>query len=107
MKQGILLFLLIFAAPLFAQDKSPITVKDSTVNNGVVMVNIYESGKPFELQCNQSAPYCKAPQPGSYWMVRLPKHHGIYDCANVDLYSQPGTPESQDKVFGEYCINER
>jgi len=107
MKQSILLFLLVCAAPLFAQDKSLITVKDSTVNNGVVIVSIHESGKPFELQCNQSAPDCTAPQPGSYWMVRLPKNHGLYDCANVDLYSQSGNPESQDKILGEYCINEK
>jgi hypothetical protein len=106
-KQSIVLFLLVCAALLFAQDKSLITVKDSTVNNGVVIVNINESGKPFELQCNKSAPHCTAPQPGSYWMVRLPKNHGLYDCANVDLYSQSGNSESQDTILGEYCINEK
>jgi hypothetical protein len=107
MKQIILVFLLISAASLFAQDKSLITVKDSALNNGVVIVNIHESGKSFELQCNESAPNCAAPQPGTYWMVRLPKNHGLYDCANVDLYPQSGKPESQDKIVGEYCINEK
>jgi len=107
MKQSIVLFLLICSAPLFAQDKSPITVKDSTVSNGVVIVNINESGKPFELQCNKSAPRCTAAQPGSYWMVRLPKNHGLYDCANVDLYAQSGNTENPDNIVGEYCINEK
>jgi len=107
MKQCIVLFLLICAAPLFAQDKSPITVKDTTASNGVVIVNINEAGKPFELQCNQSAPSCTAPKPGSYWMVRLPKNHGLYDCANVDLYAQSANTENPDNVLGEYCINEK
>jgi len=107
MKQCIVLFLLICAAPLFAQDKSPITVKDTTASNGVVIVNINEAGKPFELQCNQSAPSCTAPKPGSYWMVRLPKNHGFYDCANVDLYAQPGNAQGQNELLGEYCINEK
>jgi hypothetical protein len=107
MKQSIVLFLLFCAAPLFAQDKSLITVKGTTVSNGVVIVNINESGKPFELQCNKSAPRCTALQAGSYWMVRLPKNHGLYDCANVDLYAQSGDTEGQDDVLGEYCINEK
>ncbi len=107
MKQSILVFLLICAATLFGQDKSVITVKDSTVNHGVVIVNIHESGKPFELQCTESVPRCTAPQPGSYWMIRLPKNHGFYDCANVDLYSQSETSENTDKILGEYCINDK
>ena len=109
MKQSIVLFLflLICAAPLFAQDKSPITVKDSSVNSGVVLVTINESGKSFELQCNQSAPHCITPQAGTYWMVRLPKNHGLYDCANVDLYAQSANTQNSDNVLGEYCINEK
>jgi hypothetical protein len=107
MKQSILVFLLICAATLFGQDKSVITVKDSTVSHGVAIVNIHESGKPFELQCTESVPRCTAPQPGSYWMIRLPKNHGFYDCANVDLYSQSETSENPDKILGEYCINDK
>jgi hypothetical protein len=109
MKQCIVLFffLLICATPLFSEDKSPITVKDSSANNGVVLVNINDSGKAFELQCNQSAPHCFPPQAGSYWMVRLPKNHGLYDCANVDLYAQSANTGNPDDVLGEYCINEQ
>jgi len=107
MKQRMALFLLLCAAPLFAQDKSPITVKDTTVNNGMVFVYIQEAGKPLELQCNQPVPLCTAPQPGIYWMARLPKNHGYYDCANVDLYAQSGNSQSRDDIVGEYCINEK
>jgi hypothetical protein len=37
-------------------------------------------------------------------MVRLPKNHGVYDCDNVDLYTQSTDPETGNKV-GEYCIS--
>ena len=94
------------AAAAFAQDKIQITVKDTTVNNGVILVNVHESGKALELQCNESAPHCAAPRAGTYWMVRLPKNHGLYDCVNVDLYTQSET-EGQETVIGEYCINEK
>ena len=40
-------------------------------------------------------------------MIRLPKNHGFYDCANVDLYSQSETSENPDKILGEYCINDK
>ncbi len=103
-----LLFVVIFLAtvPLFAVDKSSVTVKHSSTSNGVVLVSITEEGKTLELQCTQSAPSCKAPQPGTYWMVRLPKNWGMYDCANVDLYAQSEDPEQGEKT-GEYCLNEK
>jgi hypothetical protein len=107
MKQSILLVLLVCATSLFAQDKSQITVKDSSTGSGVVLVTIHESGKTFELQCTESAPHCAAPQAGTYWMVRLPKNHGLYDCANVDLYRQAADPDSQGEMIGEYCLNEK
>ena len=108
MKKNILLFIVLVAVQLLALDKTLITVKDSSVNNGVIIVTIREGGKPQELQCNQSAPNCTAPKPGDYWMVRLPKNHGLYDCANVDLYPQSVDPENEEaQVFGEYCLAEK
>jgi|SRR5271166_276692 len=108
MKKAILLFfLVVLTAQLSAQEKSLVTVKNTAVNNGVLLVNIQEAGKPLELQCTQSAPHCTAPAPASYWMVRLPPNHGMYDCANVELYSQSENPENSDKVLGEYCLNEK
>jgi hypothetical protein len=106
MKKVLFVTILLVTVPLFAVDKSSITVKHSSTNNGVILVNISEEGKTLELQCTESAPNCKAPQPGTYWMVRLPKNWGLYDCANVDLYAQNQDPEQGEK-FGEYCLNEK
>jgi hypothetical protein len=107
MKKSFILLLVLFAIPVFAADKTQITVKGSSVSNGVIVVDIRESGKGFELQCTQTAPNCVAPQAGTYWMVRLPKDHGLYDCQNVDLYPQAVDPESGVKILGEYCLNEK
>jgi len=107
MKKLAFLFTLLMAVQLLAVDKSAITVKDTSVSGTVVLVTIQESGKSFELQCTKDAPNCKAPQPGTYWMVRLPKNHGYYDCANVDLYMQTANPENSANAFAEYCINEK
>ncbi len=107
MRKSILLFIAFVAVQLWALDKTLITVKGGSVNNGVVIVDVRESGKPYELQCNKSAPNCSIPEPGSYWMVRLPKNHGMYDCNDVDLYPQSVDPESAEKVLGEYCLNEK
>jgi hypothetical protein len=107
MKKLALLFTLFVAAQALAIDKSQITVKETTVTGDVVLVTIQESGKSYELQCTKGAPNCAVPPAGTYWMVRLPKNRGYYDCANVDLYVQAVTPESQGRVFAEYCISEK
>jgi hypothetical protein len=107
MKKLALLLMLLTALQLVAAEKSTITVKTTSVSGDVVLVTIQESGKSFELQCTKDAPNCKAPQPGTYWMVRLPKNHGYYDCANVDLYSQTADPEKVGTALAEYCINEK
>jgi len=107
MKKSILLALLLVALQMLAVDKTLITVKDTSVNSGVVIVTAREAGKAYELQCTQSVPNCANPKPGDYWMVRLPKNHGIYDCACVDLYPQSVDPDSATKVLGEYCLTEK
>ena len=107
MKKRHLLFVLLVAMQMWALDKALITVKDGSVNNGVVIVNIRDAVKFYELQCNKSVPDCRVPEPGTYWMVRLPKNHGMYECANVDLYPQSVDPESHDKLLGEYCLIEK
>jgi len=107
MRQLALLITLLIAAQLLAIEKSTVTVKETSVSGEVVLVTIQESGKSFELQCTKGAPNCAAPKPGIYWMVRLPKNHGYYDCANVDLYAQSADPESGGTIFAEYCINEK
>ncbi|HXY14494.1 MAG TPA: hypothetical protein VEI26_08345 [Terriglobales bacterium] len=107
MKKLAFLFALLIAAQVLALDKSTITVKNTTVSGDVVLVTIQESGKTYELQCTKGAPNCSTPQPGTYWMVRLPKNHGYYDCANVDLYVQSADPEHGGPLFAEYCISEK
>jgi hypothetical protein len=60
----------------------------------------------FALQCNKGVSSCKAPEPGSYIMVHLPKNWGAYDCVNVDLYSSSADPATSQKI-GEYCLIEK
>jgi hypothetical protein len=112
MKKAIIFCVLIMAIPLIAQEKSTITVKKAEFAGGVVIVDaVQESNElqtkgSFELHCNKGATGCKAPEPGNYVMVRLPKNWGMYDCANVDLYPISANPASDQKI-GEYCIVEK
>lgn len=103
MKRSLILLVLLAAAALLAQEKSQITVKETAVSTGVVIVTANAAGKPVELQCNQSMSACTVLKPGEYWMVRLPKNHGMYDCANVDLFPKSADPETSEKI-GEYCL---
>jgi hypothetical protein len=110
MRKVIVLFVLLTALQLAAQEKTSVTVKSSEVSSGVVVVTVHQTpATPQDhasvvLQCNKDMPDCKAPVPGTYIMVRLPKNYGVYDCVNVDLF--PGGPESGEKV-GEYCLIEK
>jgi len=89
---------------VIAQEKSQITVKGgSTTPTGVLIVTAKEGKKNLELQCNEGANYCRIPPNGSYWMVRLPKNRGLYECANVELYKNGPGEEAEQKV-GEYCL---
>ena len=110
--KALILLMLASGIPLMAQDQSTITVKNSEVNNGVVIVTAVQApteGQPkasLQLNCNKGASACKAPEPGTYLMVRLPKNWGMYDCQNVDLYAASADLATAQKV-GEYCLNEK
>jgi hypothetical protein len=112
MNKAIILLVLILGVQLAAQDKSTITVKNSEMNNGVVIITAVQAATDdqaklsLELHCNKGANSCKAPEPGTYIMVRLPKNWGMYDCANVDLYPASADPASDQKI-GEYCLGGR
>jgi hypothetical protein len=112
MKKAIFLAVLMVAAQLAAQEKSTISVKGAEVSNGVVIVTATQEATPeqakssFALHCNKGASACKAPEPGSYIMVRLPKNWGMYDCTNVDLYLSSADPATAQKI-GEYCLIEK
>jgi hypothetical protein len=107
MKKSLIVCVLL-AETLLALDKALITVKSASLSGGVVVVTIQDSGKNYELQCNQSSPNCAQPKPGAYWMVRLEKNHGLYDCDNVDIYPQSVDPAAEDsQMLGEYCITQK
>lgn len=111
-KNAMILLALLMGAQLAAQDKSTVTVGSSELNNGVVIVTAIrpamadQTKASFELHCNKGAPFCKAPEPGTYTMVRLPKNWGMYDCVNVDLYPTSAIPASDEKI-GEFCLIEK
>lgn len=98
-------FISLVSVVLWAQDKSPVTVKRSQVTSGVVLITISEHGKTLDLQCNDGHAYCMPVKPGEYQMVRLAKNRGMYDCQNVDLYAATADTQ-QDEKLGEYCLNE-
>jgi hypothetical protein len=117
MKQIVILLLFIAGALIpsvqtAAQDKSTVTVKNSEVVSGVVIVNAVQAATgeqakaSFELHCNKGVTACKAPEPGTYLMVRLPKNWGMYDCSDVDLYAASANPATDQKI-GEYCLIEK
>ncbi|MGA3316640.1 MAG: hypothetical protein ABSC64_09410 [Candidatus Korobacteraceae bacterium] len=112
MRKAIILFGLLAAMQVMAQDKSIVTVKSGEVTNGVVILTVHQTATPqqaadtFALHCNKGMTACNVVEPGTYVMVRLPKNWGMYDCANVDLYASTADPASGEKL-GEYCLIEK
>ena len=103
-----LLAVVLGATPVFGREKTEIiAVKSAEVNNRVVIVTVRGAGTRFELQCNEGLPACNTLQPGSYVMVRLPKNWGMYQCANVQVYSAQAPPENLGQKLGEYCLIEK
>lgn len=103
MKKLLVCLILLASVQLFAEEKTKITVKSTEKNNGVILVTINDGKKTAELNCNDGFPMCSAPKPGEYWLVKLPKNRGVYECQNVDLFPGDQDPESAEKV-GEYCL---
>ncbi len=99
----VVIALTLTALSAFAQDKSQIKVKSSVTVTGVVIVDISKGGKSFELQCNDGASFCKPLKAGTYTMVELPEHFGLYDCKNVEVYRENGDVSRPDRL-GEYCL---
>ena len=112
MKKALILLVLAVAMNAVAQDKATITVKNSETSGGVVMIAAIQPAVgdqvklSLELHCNKGASACTVLEPGSYIMVRLPKNWGMYDCANVDLYTSTADPVTAQKI-GEYCLDEK
>jgi len=106
MKKAPVLFFLIAVFLVVAQEKSTITVKDSSITTSVIIVSADMGGKSIELQCNVSTPNCTQLKPGKYQIVQLPKNHGMYDCQNADVYDLSANPETDQKI-AEYCLTVR
>ena len=85
---------------------SPITVKKSELNHGVVIVQVLKAGKAFELQCNEGAQSCAKLQPGKYQLAELPKNWGLYDCKDVQVYPESADKQDDNSKLGEYCLLE-
>jgi len=100
-----ILFVLLFALTLWAQDKALVTVTSSESVSGMLLVTVTENGNKLQLQCTAQQAWCTAVKAGDYQMVRLPKNHGMYDCQNVDLFASTADVENDDKL-GEYCLNQ-
>jgi hypothetical protein len=100
-----ILFVLLLATALWGQDKTQVTVKSAQTISGIVLMTVTENGKQLDIQCTAQQAWCTAVKPGTYQMVRLPKNHGMYDCQNVDLFSEAADVENDQKL-GEYCLNE-
>ena len=107
MKKALLLVIVLWTVVALAQEKSPITVKESTVATGVVIMTVDLKGKSVDLQCTQSMPACAQLKTGEYVMVQLPKNRGLYDCQNVDVYPADAQETTTAQRVGEYCLNQK
>jgi trehalose-6-phosphatase len=84
-------------------ESQKITVKSKQISNGVVILAVQEGKNAFELQCNKDASGCAVLDPGDYLMARLSKNHGLYDCANAEVYQKSASSE-RDNMLGQYCV---
>jgi hypothetical protein len=103
-----MMFVLLASGLTLAQDQRDIrtiNIKSSEVTNGVVILAARDAKSSFELQCNKDFSGCAVLNPGTYSMIRLPKNHGAYECANVEVYPTTGNAAAADKL-GEYCLVE-
>jgi len=92
------------AVQALAQEKSQITVKNTEVVTGVVIVDVVKGDQKLELRCNQGASFCKALKSGTYQMVELPEHWGMYECKNAEIYDNPVNGQEAKEKIGAYCI---
>ena len=92
---------------LAGQEKSAITVKGTTLSNGVVVVDVMKGTKGYLMECNQGAPGCTQLKGGKYQLVELQANSGMYDCKDVQVFAEGADTEDSDKKLGEYCLNDK
>ncbi len=111
-------FLLLGVVPSLAQGKNYITVKGGDLNSRVVILDVQLAGRDYQLRCNQGAPACTLLKNGRYQMVELPKNFGMYECRDVEVYTESVSPSdaakpdkpdrpNKDDRLGEYCLIEK
>jgi len=103
----LLLVFLLAGAVALAQEKTVITVKGSSLNNGVVIVDVLKGGKGYDLQCNKGAPSCTELKSGKYQMLELPTNMGMYECRDVQVFPETADTSDTDKKIGEYCLTDK
>jgi len=104
---AVLIVLLFGAVSARSQERELITVKSAEVNNGVVLIAAQGERTSIELQCNKDFLGCAVLKPGTYLMVRLPKNHGPYECANVTVYAKGASLDTVGEQLGSYCIADK
>jgi hypothetical protein len=99
---GLVLVSALVCLPALASDEQTITVTSSSIVKGGVLVKATLQGKPAELSCFTSAPYCSEPSPGEYSLLRASTASDLVynDCTDVVLYKS--TDVGKEKV-GVYC----
>jgi hypothetical protein len=84
--------------------RDSITVKSTSVEDKVVLIDIDVAGKAVQLECTLNVPHCGVLKPGPYVMLRLPENKGPYnDCPNVEVYQKAPTGDAED-IVGQYCL---
>jgi hypothetical protein len=96
---------LVAISTVLSAENQKITIKSSTVQDKVLLLEADLAGKSTELECFLSVKSCTALAPGDYLMVRLMTGGSYQDCQNVEIYSPSGKP-TKDKPLGEYCLLE-
>lgn len=100
-------FVILAIEPAFAQEKTPVKVKNSVVVSGVVIVHVQKDKKLLDLQCNEGMSGCKVLQSGPYLMTELPENTGMYDCKNVEMYRGDQDKPEAAELVGSYCLIEK
>lgn len=87
---------------LFASTDESVTVKGSSVANGLISVRAQRLGKDDDFTCFAGQGLCSAPSPGEYLMVKADASESIYnDCINIVLYKT--TSSGAKEKIGVYC----
>lgn len=103
---GAMMFCGLAIRPSVAAEKKEINITSSKVSGKGILVLGEMEGKPLQMACGLSSPYCEALKPGKYLMVN-PADVGIYtDCTNVDIYRKLTANNAADKKIGVYCLGE-